>query len=243
MDAVRQERPGVQVRHADDAEPAGLVLGQLQIRPGERDLGERRHLTGVDRIHLQRAIFGEGGPARGDGLGIAQPRGDGDGVPGRAGDRRDVGALLGPDVPPVDQDGGPAVDDEGCQHLERRLALDHPQPGQHLNIRQVMPAGRDAAPLRIRGRGILLRQQRFQWYRRGVEGVLDLPVLPRRPVVLAQLPGRQHREAQVGEGDDHQAQGYPAGPQQKRQPTHVNRIRSGRADRRPSRAGRAARPR
>ena len=56
----------------------------------------------------------------------------------------------------------------------------------------------------------------------GSQRRLDLAVLPIGLGVLAQLPGRQHGEAQVGERDDHQRQGQPARPQQERQALHLS---------------------
>ena len=43
-------------------------------------------------------------------------------------------AGLGPHVAAVDEDRRSVVDDEGRQHLQRLLAVDDPQPGQHLHV-------------------------------------------------------------------------------------------------------------
>ena len=76
LDAVGQERPGVQMRQADRAEAARLIVDQLQIGPGQRNVQQRRDLRGVDRVHLLRPVLPERRLALGRGLGVAQPRDD-----------------------------------------------------------------------------------------------------------------------------------------------------------------------
>ena len=61
-------------------------------------------------------------------------------------------------VPAVDEDRRAAVDGERHQHLECGIALDHPQPGQHLRVGQIVAGGRHPLPLRIGRRRILLWQ-------------------------------------------------------------------------------------
>ena len=88
LDAVGQERTRVQVGQADDAQPAGLIVDQLQIRPGQRNSGQRGDLTRVDRIHLSHTITDERLLVQHRPLGVAQARRDGHRPAGRLGDRR-----------------------------------------------------------------------------------------------------------------------------------------------------------
>ena len=76
LDAVRQEWAGIEVGQGDDAETAGLILDELQIRAGQRHAGDGRDLRGVDRVHLLRAVLAERILALRDRFGVAQPRGD-----------------------------------------------------------------------------------------------------------------------------------------------------------------------
>jgi hypothetical protein len=75
------------VGEPDHAEPAGLVVDQLQIRPGQRDPGQRRYLADVNRIHLPHTVTDERLLVEHRLLGVTQARRDGHRVVRRRGDR------------------------------------------------------------------------------------------------------------------------------------------------------------
>ncbi len=155
-----------------------------------------------------------------DRFGVAQSRGDRHRSGRQRGDRRHLRALDGSHISAVDQHHGAAVDGERRQHLERGITFDDAEPGKHLRVGQVVPGRRDPPPLSVRGRRILVRQKGCQRHRVGGQRVRNLVVFPRRLGVLAQLPWRQHGEAQVGERDHHDEKGQPSRPQQKRPAPH-----------------------
>ncbi len=216
LDAVGQERPGVQVRQADHAEAAGLVLDQLQIGPRSAARRAARRPVRVLIAYTCCAPSWRNGALPCGAVSESRSRAMIVTVP--VGARRDgghPGALLGFHVAAVDQHRRAAVDDERHQHLEGGVALDHPQPRQHLAGRadsarwpspaataHRVPTNPVAAERVVTGTGSAVSEPR------------DLRVLAGGLGVLAQLPRRQHGEAQVGERDHHDEQGEPARPQQ-----------------------------
>ena len=162
LDAVGQERPRVQVRQGDHAEAARLILDQLQIRPGQRNAEQRRDLRGVDRVHLLRAVLTERRLALGAGSESRSRASIVTGPSGGGAMARHPRTLLGFHIAAVDQDRRPAVDDERHQHLVGGLALDHPEPRQHLAVGQIVPGRCHPLPLLIGRRRILLRQNACQ---------------------------------------------------------------------------------
>ena len=123
--------------------------------------------------------------------------------------------CSGSHVPAVDQHGRPAVDGERHQHLERRdrrrPPAAGPAPGRRADsVRWPSPARHcsSGADESCCGRRLVTGTGS------AVSESGDLRVLPRGLGVLAELPRRQHREAQVGERDDDDEQRQPLRPQQ-----------------------------